>query len=269
MRGVIFVNTLKRTRWQMFYWSLGMGLLGLIIGGLVPLFNSQQITDLMKSLPPIILAMAGIDKEMRILSTTEGILAIAFFTRYSLIFSFYPIIMGLRVTTNEEDEGIMDVLLSLPVRRWEILLERFLAYLVSMVVILIVTFLGLLLGVRLAGLDANLGRIAEALAASLPLLSVMLAFTMLIGTLLRGRRLVLAVAAGFVIGSYMLETVGNMLRDTGLSGALETFSIYNYFNVNSIVQTGVIWGDIAGLIIAALILLGASLWLFQRRDVGL
>jgi ABC-2 type transport system permease protein len=270
MRGVIFVDTLKRSRMLVLYWSLGMAFLGLLIGALVPLFNSAGIVELFESLPPFILAMAGIDEEMQILATTEGILAVAFFTRFSLIFSFYPIIMGLRVTTNEEEEGIMDVLLSLPVKRWEIVLERFLADIVTMVVILVVIFLSLLLGVALAGLQVDLGQIAVALAASLPLLSVLLAFTLFVGAILRGRRLVLAVAAIFAVSSYMLETTGNMLRQMGgVAGVIESVSVYNYFDVTQIIETGVSWGNIAGLSVLAALLLVGAMWLFQRRDVGL
>jgi ABC-2 type transport system permease protein len=270
MRGIIFADTLKQARMLVLYWSIGMGLLSLVIGALVPLFNSQMIVELFESLPPIILAMAGIDEEMRILATTEGILAVAFFTRFSLIFSFYPIIMGLRVTTNEEEEGIMDVLLSLPVRRWEIVLERFMAYIVTMIVILVVIFIGLLLGVTLAGLHVDLGQIAVALASSLPLLSVLLAFTMCVGTILRGRRMVLAVATLFAVSSYILETTANMLRQTGgMAGLIESVSVYNYFDVTQIIQTGVRWGHVFGLSALAALLLLASLWLFQRREVGL
>ncbi len=269
MFGVIFLETLRQSRRQVLYWSLGMGLLGLIIGGLIPLFNSQQLVDLIESLPPIILAMAGIDEQMKILATTEGILAVAFFTRYSLIFAAYPIIMGMRVTMNEEDDGIMDVLLSLPVRRWQIIIERFLAYLVTMLVIIVFVYVGLILGTGLAGVSLHLGRIAEALVASIPLLAVLLAFTMFVGTLLRNRRYALGAAAAFAIYSYMLATVSNMIQNNDIAQLVGSISVYHYFDVNSIVTQGIGWANVAGLSALALILLAASLWFFQRRDVGL
>ena len=270
MFGVIFLETLRQSRRQVLYWSLGMGLLGLIIGGLIPLFNSQQLVDLIQSLPPIILAMAGIDEQMKILTTTEGILAVAFFTRYSLIFAAYPIIMGMRVTMNEEDDGIMDVLLSLPVRRWQIIVERFLAYLVTILVIIVFVYIGLILGTTvLAGASLHLGRIAEALIASIPLLTVLLAFTMFVGTLLRNRRYALGAAAAFAIYSYSLATVSNMIQNNTIAQLVGSISVYHYFDVNSIVQQGIRWANMAGLSVLTLILLAASLWFFQRRDVGL
>ena len=43
--------------------------------------------------------------------------------------------MGMRVTANEEDSGILDVVLSLPVRRWQVMVEKIAAYLVTIVMI--------------------------------------------------------------------------------------------------------------------------------------
>lgn len=269
MFGTVFLETLRQARNQVLYWSLGMGLLGVIMGALVPLFNSQMLVDLFESLPPVILAMAGIDEEMSILATTEGILAVAFFTRYSLIFAAYPIIMGMRVSMNEEDEGIMDVLLSLPVRRWQVIIERFLAYVVTIPIILVFITLGLYLGTAMAQVTLDLGVIVVALIASIPLLAVLMAFTMFVGTLLRNKRYALGAAAAFAIYSYMLATVAQMIENNDIAQAVGSISVYRYFDINGIVTQGVSWANIGLLSALTAILVAGSLWFFQRRDVGL
>lgn len=82
--------------------------------------------------------------------------------------------------------------------------------------------------------------------------------------------MVLAVATLFAVSSYILETTANMLRQTGgMAGLIESVSVYNYFDVTQIIQTGVRWGHVFGLSALAALLLLASLWLFQRREVGL
>lgn len=60
--------------------------------------------------------------------TPEGIVAVSFFGKFALLFTAYPVVMGMRVTSNEEDDGILDVLLSLPVARWQVILEKFAAH---------------------------------------------------------------------------------------------------------------------------------------------
>ncbi len=268
MLGVIFNETLRRTAWQMLYWGLGLGILGLLMSMLIPLFDALQLAEVLQTLPPVILALAGIDEQMTILATPEGILAVAFFTRFSIIFAAYPVVMGLRITANEEDDGILDVLLALPVPRWRVILERFLAYVVTIIVITLMVFAGLWVGAQLIEIELDLTRIAIALFASIPLLVTLLAFTAFSAALIPRRRPALAVATVFVVGSFVLDTVANMIHGASISNVLAAVSVFSYFDVTAIVQTGLIWPHFFGLLIVAALLLIASLWLFQRRDVG-
>jgi ABC-type transport system involved in multi-copper enzyme maturation permease subunit len=72
----------------------------------------------------------------------------------------------------------------------------------------------------------------------------------------------------FVVGSYVLDTVANMVQAGSLSSLLGSVSVFTYFDVTAIVQNGLIWPHFFGLLIFAVLLLIASVWLFQRRDVG-
>jgi len=56
--------------------------------------------------------------------------------------------------------------------------------------------------------------------------------------------------------------------DGEISRWLGAVSVFNYFDVTAIVQSGVIWSHIIGLLVLAVLLLIASVWRFQRRDVG-
>ena len=269
MHGVIFTETLRRTAWQMLYWGVGLGVLGLLMALLIPLFDALELAEVLQTLPPMILALAGIDEQMTILATPEGILAVAFFTRFSIIFAAYPVVMGLRITANEEDDGILDVLLALPVPRWRVILERFAAYVLTIVGITLMVYAGLWLGAQLIAIELDLTRIAIALFASIPLLVTLLAFTAFSAALIPRRRPALAVATVFVVGSFVLDTVANMVQTGNVSSLLGAVSVFTYFDVTAIVQTGVIWSHVGGLLIVAALLLSASVWLFQRRDVGL
>jgi ABC-2 type transport system permease protein len=212
--------------------------------------------------------MMGMDEQMTVLATPEGILAIGFFTRFSIIFAAYPVVMGLRITANEEDDGIMDVLLSLPLPRWRVILERFAAYVLTIFIITLMVYAGLWLGAQLIEIELDLTRIAEALFASIPLLIALLAFTAFSGALFPRRRMALAVATVFVVGSFVLDTVANMVQAGSISSLLGAVSVFSYFDVTAIVQNGLIWSHFLGLLIFAALLVIASIWLFQRRDVG-
>ena len=83
MSGVIFVETLRRTLWQMLYWGLGLGAMGLISAVMVPFFGSMQMIELLEGLPPILLAASGLDAELTALATPEGIITVAFFGKFA------------------------------------------------------------------------------------------------------------------------------------------------------------------------------------------
>ena len=113
MIGSVFLETLKQTWKQMVYWGAGLAAMALLVVVMVPLFDMQQMKDLLASFPPVILAMIGVGSELDVFATNEGFVAIGFFGKSALIFAVYPVVMGMRISANEEDNGTSDVLLEL------------------------------------------------------------------------------------------------------------------------------------------------------------
>ena len=124
MIGAVFKETLKRTWLQMFYWGIGLAAMGTLVVLFVPMFKSLDLVKMMDSLPEFMTGMLGI-QDKAVLGTPEGIIAVGFFGKVGFFFAVYPAVMGMRVTTNEEADGIMDILLSLPIPRWQMILEKF------------------------------------------------------------------------------------------------------------------------------------------------
>ena len=117
MIGSVFLETWRQTWRQMLYWGLGLASLGLLVVLMVPLFDMQDMKELLESFPPFVLALIGVGSNLEIFATNEGFVAVGFFGKSALIFAVYPVVMGMRITADDEDSGIMDVLLSLPVQR--------------------------------------------------------------------------------------------------------------------------------------------------------
>jgi ABC-2 type transport system permease protein len=175
----------------------------------------------------------------------------------------------MNVTISEEEQGILDMVLSLPVPRWRIVVERFLAYSLIICGILLVSMMGLWLGTVMTPLFAI--PVTKLLAATfniLPLLLAIMAFTVLAATVLRRRGHVTAVCTAFVVGAYFLDTLGTAASESIFS-QISKLSIFNYYDSTSIFQTGEpVWGNIGLLLVVALVLWGGAVWFFQRRDIG-
>ncbi len=268
MIGAVFLETLKTTWKQMVYWGIGLAAMAMLIVIMVPLFNMQDMRQLLESFPPVILAMIGVGKELEVFATNEGFVAIGFFGKSALIFAVYPVVMGMRITANEEDNGTMDVLLSLPVERARVVIEKFLAYGVSCVGVVILIYLGLHIGVLLGGVKLDVLRLAEVTFYLIPLMVFIMAATMLIAVLARRRTVALGIVTAYVIVSYMLQTIGLAAEGT-VAEPIGAVSFLTYYNAGDILAQGFIWPHIAGFVILSGILLVASLYRYERRDIGI
>ncbi|NJL57178.1 hypothetical protein HC928_20105 [bacterium] len=101
----------------------------------------------------------------------------------------------------------------------------------------------------------------------LPGTLMLLAFTAFVGTLVRRRSTAMAIAGVYVVAAYLLEAVANT-GDSQVMEVLRQFSVFAHYQGNTVLQTGLIAGDVLLLLATTLLLgLGAN-WLFQRRDIA-
>ncbi len=267
MIGSVFLETYRQTWKQMLYWGLGLSALGMLVVVMVPLFDMQQMRDLLESFPAFVLALVGVGDELEIFATNEGFVAIGFFGKSALIFAVYPVVMGMRITANDEDSGIMDVVLSLPVERARVIIEKFLAYAVSIIGVVLLIYLGLHLGALLGGVELDVGRLAEVTFYLVPLMIFVMAVTMFIGVVIRRRQVALGLITAFVIMSYMLQTIGTAGEGT-VAETIGIVSFLTYYNAGDILSQGFIWPHIAGYALLSVVLLLASMHQYERRDIA-
>lgn len=268
MSGTIFLHTLRHTWLQMLYWGAGLGLMAFATAAMVPFFDSMKMVEVLQELPPILLAAAGLDTDLQVLATPEGIITVGFFGKFALIFAAYPVVMGMRISANDEDSGVMEVVLSLPLPRWQIITERFLAYSLTVVGVGALVYAGLWLGVALIDVQLDMTRMATVVFNVVPVLIFVLAFTALMAALIRRRQRALALTTAFVVASFMLDTVAGIAGE-GLSQTLRAFSFFSYYDPSGIVQQGLDQGKTAFISVLAVLLALGALLAFRRRDVGL
>jgi beta-exotoxin I transport system permease protein len=267
MSGTVFMETL-RSKWRtMLYWGLGLAVYGFFITSFIQDANMlKQYSELVKTLPPAMMAMFGADAAS--MATPEGFLGLEFFSYSLLVTAIYAVMAGLDITANEEDAGIMDVLLSLPLARWRVIVEKFLAYTLMLVVVIGVMTLGLTIGNQASAIKIDSPKLLESGFNVLPGTLLMMAFTTFVAVLVRTKGTATGIAAVFVIGSYLLNSLGEAASGS-IANQLRGISFFRYFDYNGVIQTGLNWGNIGLLLGVAVILFAGSLWLFDRRDVGI
>lgn len=270
MRGAVFFETLRRSWRGMLWWGIGLGLTAFINILAVPNVESiQQIADLMETMPPIFMQMLG-GSDASFFATPEGYLALQVFSFFPLLLGIYGAITGMNIIANEEERNITDLLLSLPIERWRVILEKSLAYAVlsiGVVVIIYAWIAGSLALVPEVSAQMDMGEVGLATLGMIPLTWVVMAFAALVTGLLRRRGLAVALVAVFIVGSYFLNSLGMAAPGTILH-TLQPLSYFAHLNAQSIMQGAAEWGGLVGVTIASVLFVAGGMFFFQRRDVG-
>jgi ABC-2 type transport system permease protein len=268
MSGAVFFETLRRDWRGMIWWGIGLGFMAWLQIVIIPDVESlQKMADLMESLPSFMVDAFG-GGDIQYMATPEGYLTLRWYSLVVLILAVYTVSCGLNVTANDEDRGILDMLLSTPLPRWRLIVEKFAAYSILTAGIIAMTLGAMWIAMQMSPtISVDMSRLTVSSFNILPSALLIMAFTILIATIVRRRGLAGAIAAVFVVGSYFLDTLGQSASNETLV-ALNKLSFYNYYDSINVMKNGLAWGNVIGISAVALLMVSAGIWFFQRRDVG-
>lgn len=266
MAGAVFKDTLRHTWRLTMIWGLGFLAMMILVVQMAPFMKGLELVDLLQSLPPWLMAAAGIT-DASLLETSEGLIALGFFGKLALLFAAYPVVMGLRVTSEEETDGTMDVMLSLPLPRWRVILEKFLAYVVNIIILLALSVLGLYIGQITTAIELDMQRLATITLTIAPVMIFVLALTTFVGSLIGQRQTVLTIITIYIIFSFAMQTVGPML-DTAWMNAIESFALFSYYDIESTLRDGIVIWHVMLMLGLAAILIAVSFFTFENRDIA-
>lgn len=267
-RGVIFRRALLDARIGILGWGIGLGLLAF---GEITLFPTISkafagIGEMFES--PFYRALLGETADAAAFATPEGYLSVYMLSLVPLYLAVYMVVLGLGVVSNDEERGRLDILLGTPIPRWQVIVEKFVAVIVILVLVLLLNSVGAALGVLLTPemRDLSMARLAEATLGMLPISLVMGALALFFTSVLRSRSLAIGVTAAIIIGSYFVNNLATIAQDA--LGTVKLLSFFNYFSPLDTMRTGIAWGEFLLLLVIALALAALSLIAFQRRDLA-
>ncbi|WP_193570714.1 ABC transporter permease subunit [Halorubellus sp. JP-L1] len=215
-----------------------------------------------ETLPPALREAFGLQS----LGTIEGFLAAELYAfGWVLLLGVYFAYAAAGLVADDVDRGRMDMLLSLPVTRSRVLLEKFASVLVPLVVVNVVTPVVVALAVLGIDESISLADLAMVHALSVPYLLVAAAVGLLASVVFDRASVAQRVAAGGFFGLFLIDSV-TAGTDVAALGAL---SPSRYYDPTAILVSSE-W-DFAGagvLLAGTLVLLAASRTYWQRKDVA-
>lgn len=164
----------------------------------------------------------------------------------------------------EEESGILGLIVAYPVDRSRIVLEKAVAVAVEVLFVALGTWLGLVVGVALAGGGIGLGEIT-ALAVHLAMFGVTVGALSLALAALTGRRAVaIGGAAAFAVLSFLINGFAPVVD--GIEW-LRYLSLFHYYSGHDPLGSGVDLGGLAILAAVSLALLATAAVSIRRRDL--
>lgn len=270
MTGTIVYETLRRNWRKTLYWGLGF-----LLYAIYPYFIVQDqealsaYADVAARMESIMSAF-GVE-DAGYLATPEGFIGYAYFSFMLLIFAVFAVLAGLDITANDEDTGIMDMFMGLPVPRWRLVVEKLTAYSMMIVAISLAGFAGLMIGKPIASSSvaaeiANT-RLLEGAVNLIPGTLLMLSFTALVSVIVRRKSMAAGITGAFVIVSYLADTIGRAAGGD-IAETVRQFSFFAYYEGTTILSTGLVASSVLGLLAVAALFAGGTVWFFQRRDIA-
>ncbi len=266
--GAVFMETLRRQFRPTLYWGIGFAAMAFMVLAIIPdaeFFKLYQ--QVASALGGFFEGFLGADAAYA--ATPEGYVSAEFFSWIIFLLVIYAVIAGIRITITDEEDGNLDLVLSLPLPRWQLIVEQFLAYIVLIGVICILAFLGLLSGqLAVDALSVSLFRLFEAALNFMPFAIVVLAMTLFLSTVMRRRSMVTRFASILVVGAYILEFFGRMAGEQSIVHQVSKFSFYHYYDPVAVMQFGWQWGNAGLLLLSSVVLVLLAIWFFNRRDIA-
>lgn len=260
----VFSKTLYDRRWFVVGWAIAFVALAALMTSFFPAMKVSGLDELVKNMPP---AFKGLIGDLGLLESFDTYIASQLFDiRLPLIGGIMAIILGLGLSSSEEETGELRTVVALPISRTMIVIQKWLAIAVITLVMIGAIVVGIYAVLPFID-DTSLafGDLVALLASSWVLMVAFGTIPFAAGVVSGKRAAAMAIGVVVVIGSFILSTFGAAVD---WLEQYERFSLLNYFPATDVVQTGVNWADMCILATISIIALIVAVIVFRRRDIG-
>lgn len=258
---------LRKRRSAVIGWGIGMAIYSVYVMALYPSIGEQFGTLLNNmNVDAPLFQMFG---DMAGMATFRGFFNLYIMEYVPLVLAIYAIVNGTGALAGEEEAGTLELLLGLPLARWQIVLMKAVAMMVA--VLLIVLISAAAAAITFVAMEAEIGStdvttvdVMVALLYSWPLVMVYMMLGLFLGAFLPSRRSASVVVTVVLIVSFF----GNNLAD--LSSTLATLRPlfpFHYYDGMDILSGQIELNALLTLLGATVVFLLLAVISFQRRNV--
>ena len=259
----IFLKSIRDQCGSLLWWSIGMIL---VCAPFTFMYETMadSLGTMVEAYPPEIGKLFGIEN-IKDMASPEGWLTGELYgMMLPICFIIFSVLSGANAIAGEEEDRRIEILLSEPVSRRRLYIEKYLAFLFNILCLAIVVLISIAIPSFVISMGISLyGILSATLNMALLTLSLgVLTFTIAASTGNRRNGIVVSVAVAII--SY-ITNVANQFFDW--IEVVNRFSIFNYYETTQALSEGLDLKNTLGFIGLILIMTIVGYIRFQRRDL--
>lgn len=265
----VFLKSFRDSRRTVLWMSIGLALYALLVMSVYPSMVEQQddFDKLMESYPDEMLQFFyGTDEDVSV-ADPGAYLNSQFNLWMVLILGAMVMIQAFNAVTNAERNGTMDVMMSLPISRRQMLMARFANTALCLFLVLTACWLTFILCAEIwPEFNVSVGDLAAAFYGAFFILIAHAALSyLLVSVIPSSKHWAGALAYGLFFGGYLvygLSGLNDTLKD------IQPLFLFDYYNVNDIFKEGLELTNIALMLGLTALFGGLAWWAIDKKELG-
>ena len=244
-------------------WGLGLSFFPVVYLGIYPAFAEEMKSFESIMELPIYQAMG------MTMASFEGFIASTVTNIVPILLCIYAVISGVGTLAGEEEDGRLELIVALPIPRWQIATMKAIAIGIALFLILVIvsaasafTLMAIESQVETAVTPLD---IFFSLLAAWPVVMAVGMISLFLGAFCPTRRIAAMIAAVIVVIGYFGSNLAGML--TSLEKAQKLFLFYYYDATADALVNGQQTSHMLLLLVVALISYGLAVYFFQKRNL--
>lgn len=262
----VFAKTLRDLRRGFLWWSVGIAGIAALEVSVYPTVHGNAAFDkLVQQYPEALKGFFGFGGQLDYTSA-QGFLGMELFSfMVPLLLLIAAIAAGSNAIAGEEERGTLELLLSLPVSRTRVALEKLLALAAESVGLGVVLWASLAIGGRAADMHVAVWKLAAATGSAVVLAVAYGAIALLVGCATGRRGLAIGVSAAAAVAAYLVNSLAPLV--SALRGVQKASPFYHYAVENPL-RAGVEPLHLLLLVALAAVATAVAVLALRRRDLA-
>lgn len=264
----ILSQAVRRRRVSLFWWSLGLVLfIALLVVAYPTVRNNSELDKTFAGLPPSVETLLGLSAANTLTSPIGYLNSQYFANVLPLILLVFAIGLGAWAISGDEAAGTLELLLSNPVSRTRVALERAAALMLLLAILTAVAAAALVALAPATGLNRGLPleRVVAATAACGFMALVPAAVAFAVGAMTGRQSPALASAATLAIAGYVIEGLAAQVKALQ---PVRAISPWHWLLDSDPLRHGLVIESWLLPLVVSILLIGLGTSRFARRDLG-